>query len=520
MERRTFLRHLTHSVAVPGFLSAVGLNSQAKAQISNLLHAANESGKVLVIIYLQGGNDGLNTVIPLDQFSALNQLRPHVILPENTLLQLNNFEVALHPSLPNFRSLFEEGRMRIVQNVAYPEQNFSHFRSTDIWMSGSNSHEIVNSGWTGRYLNSEFPEYPIGFPNETAPHPLAVELGNGGSLMFQGPAANMSMVINNPDDFYRLVENEQAPVPDTLAGERLKFVRLISEQSQQYGEVVTEVAKKVKNQAEYPQTRLAQQLKIVSRLIAGGLQTPLYMVSLGGFDTHDAQVVGSNHTRGEHADLLKTLDDAVMAFMQDLEVQQTDDKVVGMTFSEFGRRIVSNASLGTDHGAAAPMFFFGNNVIGGIEGKNPEIDRSMTYQDNLAMQYDFRQVYGSILSQWLGKEGNELNEIMLGDFESIPIIKNNSVTSIGDTINAESNILEVYPNPIQSNSKIRYISDGDVVNITLVDIQGRVVRKIFQGKRPKGAQEFVWDARQIPKGHYFIRVQNENFRYAKAVLKN
>jgi len=210
----------------------------------------------------------------------------------------------------------------------------------------------------------------------------------------------------------------------------------------------------------------------------------------------------------------------VMAFMQDLEVQQTDDKVVGMTFSEFGRRIVSNASLGTDHGAAAPMFFFGNNVIGGIEGKNPEIDRSMTYQDNLAMQYDFRQVYGSILSQWLGKEGNELNEIMLGDFESIPIIKNNSVTSIGDTINAESNILEVYPNPIQSNSKIRYISDGDVVNITLVDIQGRVVRKIFQGKRPKGAQEFVWDARQIPKGHYFIRVQNENFRYAKAVLKN
>jgi len=147
-------------------------------------------------------------------------------------------------------------------------------------------HEIVNSGWTGRYLNSEFPEYPIGFPNETAPHPLAVELGNGGSLMFQGPAANMSMVINNPDDFYRLVENEQAPVPDTLAGERLKFVRLISEQSQQYGEVVTEVAKKVKNQAEYPQTRLAQQLKIVSRLIAGGLQTPLYMVSLGGFDTH------------------------------------------------------------------------------------------------------------------------------------------------------------------------------------------------------------------------------------------
>jgi len=520
MERRSFLRHLTHSVAVPGFLSAVGLPYQAKAQISKLLQTANESGKVLVIIYLQGGNDGLNTVIPLDQLSALNNLRPHVILPENKIYKLNNTEVGLHPSLTNFASLFAEGRLRIVQDVGYPEQNFSHFRSTDIWMSGSDADQVVNSGWTGRYLSREFPEYPIGFPNETAPHPLAVELGNGSSLMFQGPAASMSMVINNPDDFYRLVANQQAPAPNTLAGERLKYVRLIAEQSQKYGKVVTEVARKVNDQREYPQTRLAQQLKIVSRLIAGGLQTPLYMVSLGGFDTHDAQVENYDHTKGEHADLLKTLDEAVMAFMRDLRKQKTDDKVVGMTFSEFGRRVVSNASLGTDHGSAAPMFFFGNNVIGGIEGQNPTIDRDMTYQDNLPMQHDFRQVYGSILNQWFGKENNELNEILLNDFDSIPIVDANKVTSIGKPKNPKNNVFEVYPNPLQSFSKISYVSDGNPVNISLVDLQGRVVQEIFSGKQIQGKQEIPFDTQRIPTGHYFIRIQTESFSVAKAVLKN
>ncbi len=520
MERRTFLRHLTHSVAVSGFLSAVGLPNQAKAQIAKLLQTANESGKVLVLIYLQGGNDGLNTIVPLDQLSALNKVRSHVILPESKLLKLNNTAVGLHPSLSNFRSLYDEGRLKMIQSVAYPEQNFSHFRSTDIWMSGSDSHEIVNSGWTGRYLNSEFPEYPIGFPSETNPHPLAIELGNGASLMFQGPSAAMSLVINNPDEFYRLVENKQAPAPDTLAGERLRFVRLIADQSQQYGAVVTEAAKKVSQQANYPQNRLAQQLKIVSRLIAGGLQTPLYMVSLGGFDTHDAQVESSDHTKGEHADLLKTLDDAVMAFMRDLEMQKTDDKVIGMTFSEFGRRIVSNASLGTDHGSAAPMFFFGNNVIGGVEGENPTITTDMTYRDNLPMQYDFRQVYGSLLNQWFGKETGELNEILLGNFESLPIVKTNAVTSLVDFRFDEKKLLEVYPNPLQSISKIRYISDGNAVNISLIDLQGKVVENIFSGKHAKGPQVISWDTQQLKQGHYFIHIHNENFKRAKAVLKH
>lgn len=519
MKRRAFLRHLTHSVAVPGFLTAVGLPSQAKAQIAKLLQTANESGKVLVLVYLQGGNDGLNTVVPLDQLSALNKVRPHVYLPPNKLLELNNTSVGLHPSLTNFSSLFNEGRLKIVQNVGYPEQNFSHFRSTDIWMSASDAHEVVTSGWTGRYLNQEYPEYPIGFPNETSPHPLAVELGNGASLMFQGPTAAMSMVINNPDEFYRLVDNEEQPVPDTLAGEKLQYVRLIADQSQQYGSVVSEAANKVSQQVDYPQTQLAQQLKIVSKLIAGGLETPLYMVSLGGFDTHDAQVEESDHTTGEHASLLKTLDDAIMAFMQDLEMQKTDDKVVGMTFSEFGRRIVSNASLGTDHGSAAPMFFFGNDVLGGVEGKNPTISAEATYKDNLEMQYDFRQIYGSVLSQHFGKEANELTPILLGDFEPISILGTNAVTSLEDFGLTEDKLLEVYPNPLRSSSKIRYISDGNQVNIALIDLQGRVVQHIFSGKKAKGPQVISWNTQSLKQGHYFIHIRGENFKRAKAVLK-
>ena len=365
------------------------------------MYSATETDRVLVMIFLNGGNDGLNTVIPLDQMGVLQSLRPHVVLPEASLLRLSGQDkLALHPSLQGMRSLYDEGRMKIIQNVGYPEQDYSHFRSTDIWMSASGSDELLVSGWAGRYLHNEFPNFPEEYPNTQMPDPLAVEIGYSGSLLFQGPAANMGMVIADPTAFYRLIENTEEEAPDTKAGEKLRYVRLVARQSQQYGEVVKAAAERVNTQANYPDDNpLAQQLKVVARLIAGGLKTRMYMVQLGGFDTHDAQVEDADHTTGEHADLLRQLDTAVSSFMNDLRYQGVSDRVMGMTFSEFGRRIVSNASLGTDHGASAPMFIFGDQVEPGVLGTNPQLDVQMSYVDNLPYEHDFRSVYSSIMEQ-------------------------------------------------------------------------------------------------------------------------
>jgi len=517
MKRRKFIKNVGHSLVLPGLISSFGFSMPGKNTMANLLKYAMESDKVLVMIYLEGGNDGLNTVIPLDQLSALNAVRPHVILPENKLLSLNQSNVALHPSLSGFKSLYNENRLQVIQSVGYAQQNYSHFRSTDIWMSGSDANELINTGWSGRLLNQEYPAYPIDFPNETMPDPLAVEIGYGSSLLFQGPTAAMSMVLGDSTSFYELVNNEEVEAPDTNAGDKLEFVRLIARQSQQYGDVVKAAAEKVNNHATYPEgNELASQLKIVSKLIAGGLKTPLYMVRLGGFDTHDAQVVTGDHTTGEHAELLKTLNDAVMAFMQDLELQGTDDRVLGMTFSEFGRRIVSNASLGTDHGAAAPMFVFGNAVRGGVLGDNPTISANATYEDNLAMQYDYRQVYASIMEQWLGISSENISATLAKDYTTLPIIGEAVVSGIEDRMASD---FMVYPNPLNGQATIDFVSNGESMNIELVDMQGRKVSQIFSGKLPIGKQQLPWKTNKIKNGRYFVMINSASGKKAFSVVK-
>jgi len=500
MKRRTFLHRASHAMAVPGLLGSLGFSMPGKSALNSLLHLAADHDRVLVIIYLAGGNDGLNTVIPLDQLSRLNSVRRHVILPEDKLLPLDNTEVALHPSLGGFKSLFNDGRLGIIQSVGYPEQNYSHFRSTDIWMSASDSKQLVNSGWSGRYLDSKFQGYPEAYPNESVTDPLAIEIGSGASLVFQGPAAAMGMVVSNPDSFYNLVDNIEEPTPDTLAGEKLKYVRLIARQSELYGDVVKKAAAKVTQQSNYPDgNRLAQQLKIVARLIAGGLQTPLYLVRHGGFDTHSNQVEQDDHTRGNHANLLRSLDQSVTSFMADLKFQGVDDRVVGMTFSEFGRRIVSNASSGTDHGAAAPMFVFGNEVIGGVIGNNPSIPSNATYEDNLEMQYDFRQIYASLLEQWLGSSANNNAQVLLKPFETVPIIGESYLSTL-----ERNQLLKVYPNPIAGPTQLEFITNGAPLEIDLIDLQGRQVQQLYSGSPVAGFQRITWNPGQLNNGQYMV----------------
>lgn len=513
MKRRSFIKHTTHALGIPTLLGAFGFSSFAQT----IAKAAAESKKVMVMIYLQGGNDGLNTVIPMDQLSALNKVRPHVILPENKLLSLSGTNVALHPELGGLQSLFNEDRLRIIQSVGYPEQNYSHFRSTDIWMSGSGAEELVNSGWPGRYLDNKFSGYPENYPNEIDTDPLSIEIGYGSTMLFQGPAASMSMVLKDPTDFYGLVDNAESELPDTLVGDRLKHIRFTARQSQLYGEVVKQAAEKIKQQKSYPETDLAQQLKIVARLIAGGLKTSLYLVRIDGFDTHDSQVEDTDHTKGEHASLMAELNGAIMAFMNDLEFHGVDDDVVGMTFSEFGRRIVSNASLGTDHGAAAPMFVFGNNVVPGVLGDNPVIPENATYKDNLPWQHDFRAVYASLLQQWFGVSGSDRNDILFNDFTTLPIIKSEPIVST-KTNNFDRNF-KVFPNPIHDVASVSFTSNGNPIQIDAVDLSGKMVSRIFSGKTQPGNQTLSWNANNLPAGNYMVVFRSTDFQKTIKVVK-
>ena len=361
MKRRDFIRHTAPAgIVFPALINGFTFKAFAESPlVSALTQAPTETDHVLVIVQLNGGNDGLNMVIPIDQYDNLTNARSNIIIPRNKILKLNGTSfTGLHPSMKGLQTMFNDEKLKIVQSVGYPQPNFSHFRATDIWLSASDSNQTINSGWAGRYLNEEYTNFPTGYPSSVMPDPLAIQIGSFVSPAMQGPGVNMGMAISDPVNFYNLINGIQGTAPNTRGGKELTYIRQIAQQTQQYASVIKGAAAKVTKQfSGYPTgNSLADQLKIVARLIAGGLKTRIYMVSLGGFDTH-AQQVNSNATEtGTHAILMQKVSEGIKAFMDDLEFLNSSKRVIGMTFSEFGRRIKSNSSGGTDHGAAEPLF--------------------------------------------------------------------------------------------------------------------------------------------------------------------
>jgi len=420
MKRRDFLKSAVPLMAVPFCLEGFPLASSAAT--------GGALDRVLVVVQLSGGNDGLNTVIPLDQYAAYNSLRSNISIPQDQVLPLDGV-AGLHPAMTGMKILYDSGKLCIVQGVTYPNPNLSHFRATDIWLTAADYNQELHSGWLGRYLIYEWPGYPEGFPNAAMPDPLALQIGSVASLGFQGPAQSTAITIQNPNTFYSLVSGSssggQDEVPPTTAGLELLYVRRVADQSMSYASQVKKAADRAQNRSTlYPaagQNTLADQLKIVARLIAGGMKTRVYLVNLGGFDTHSNQVVAADRTTGTHAALLGKLAGAVRAFVDDLELLGCDHRVIGMTFSEFGRRVASNASLGTDHGTAEPVFLFGTMVRPGVVGATPDLlDLS---GGNLKMQFDFRSVYAAILGQWFGVDQAGMDATLLRGFPSLNLIR-------------------------------------------------------------------------------------------------
>jgi uncharacterized protein (DUF1501 family) len=523
MKRRDFLKYTVPPAAATAMLGnipvrAIGMESPL---IRALMESPNDTDHVLVLVQMNGGNDGLNMVIPIDNYSAYQGARSNVAIPQNRILSLTgNSKSGLHPSMTGIQTLFNEGRAAVVQAVGYPNPDFSHFRATDIWMSASDSNQYVNSGWIGRYLEDQYPGFPNGYPNSSMTDPLGIQIGSVTSVTFQGPQVSMGMSISDPVNFYNLINGIQDPAPNSPAGFELTYIRTVARQTQQYADVIKTAAQRVTSQSTYPSNNsLADQLKIVARLVKGGLKTRVYMVSIGGFDTHSVQVNQTDTTTGTHANLMKLVSDAIKAFMDDLKFLGVQKRVYGMTFSEFGRRIKSNSSLGTDHGAAAPVILFGEYVAGGILGNNPAIPANANVNDNVPMQYDFRSVYASILSNWFCVDNTTLQTVMLKNFQSLSIVKTNSCSSTIPDL-SDKLLIKNYPNPFTGSTTITFKTDGGHTSIMIIDTLGRMIATIVdQEYTAPGQYSVTFNAEKLAAGVYYARLQNGATQQVRSMLK-
>jgi len=527
MQRRKFIRNTAIAAAgVPGLVNGFSLKAHAADNpLGRMMLPGTENDHILVMIQMSGGNDGLNTVIPLDQYSNYYNARANIAIAQNRVLPLTGTSATgLHPSLSGLRDLYNNGNLSIVQSVGYPNPNFSHFRATDIWNTASNSDEYLNDGWLGRYLNGEYPGYPNGYPTGEMNDPLAIQFGGSAALAMLGPTAPMAYTISDPNAFINNANGGQdAVAADTPMGAKLAHVREVSRQAEVYSGIIQTAYNRAGNSSPgtYPNNTFASQLKIVARLINGGLKTKVYVVNMKGFDTHTNQVNSSDTSTGSHANLLATVSDAIKSFYNDIKLMGHDSRVLGMTFSEFGRRIKSTSGLGSDHGYAAPMFLFGTQVTGGIIGSNPVLPVSCTVNDNIDMQYDFRQVYYSIMKRWLCQDSTSLQQIMLQNFDEINICNNADCAPLGRLAPVnEQNLVNTAPNPSTGITTVSFYTKGGHTLLQLITKEGRpmqtLVEAVYGGPQMINKQINI---SHLQTGMYYIRYQNGHAVQMKPIIK-
>jgi len=371
--------------------------------------APEKDRSVLVLVQLAGGNDGLNTLIPFED-ADYYRLRPTIGLPKEKVLRLSD-TIGLHPSCTALHSLFGDGKLAVVQNVGYPNPNRSHFRSTEIWETATNSDAVAGSGWIGRFLDNACAGTPTDSHDPVAVH-LTSSLPQSFTSEQTHPTFGFTNAGNRRDNEETRKLLEQMIESPAGLGEttNANFLRqtlmdtLITEKK------VQRVIGDYRPAATYPGNPFAASLRNVAALIAAQLPTRVYFVSLSGFDTHSNQL-------NQQANLLTQLSEGLAAFQKDLEARKLDGQVTTMTFSEFGRRPSENESKGTDHGTAAPLFVLGSRVKGGLHGSAPSL--KLERNQDLAFSTDFRQVYATALDGWLECPSEK---VLGGKFAPLPIV--------------------------------------------------------------------------------------------------
>ena len=537
MERRKFIQS-TSLLSVPLLFNKLPVFAASQLENSSLnllASAAAQAGKILVVIEMRGGNDGLNTVFPKDKWLELTEARSNILLNQSDVLSLQgNDTTGLHPAMPEMQNLYNDGKMMIVQGVSYPNPSLSHFRATDIWFTGSASNVSLQTGWLGRSLDIIYPGFPANYPNPDMPDPVAIQIGSSLPFSLQGPVGNVGYCASNPENILNVINATSDPAPNSDYGKEVTFLRLMKSQSNLYRSSIQNAYNTPKPlSADYPgDNRLADQLKIVAKLINGGLKTPVYIVTHPeSFDSHDGQVNSLDKKTGTHPKNLATLSKAIGAFQEDLRLIGKEELVTGMTFSEFGRRIASNGSLGTDHGTTAPVMFFGaalntgaQNVAGtahpvsGMIGTSPDLPRNAGGGDFIPMQFDYRQLYSTVMQDWLNMSEQQANAVLGGTFEKLPIFKSGAASFNKPVDFAADDFISIYPNPVTNNQINIQFKDfvTSKVNITIFTIQGT---KIFD-------EVFVVDGNSLsfnvnktnPTVNHILELTYNNSKYYKKLI--
>ena len=498
--RRDFMA--TMGLTGGGLVMAAGTPIRAFGQ-TNLLQQLRllETNRVLVLIQLSGGNDGLNTVVPITD-DRYYTARPSLAVQAREALSVDGqTDLGFHPSFSSLTPLYGDGEMAVLHSVGYEDPSLSHFRATDIWLSASDSDEVVETGWAGRYLDAAFPDTEA----EPLTFPLAVQVGGLSSMLFRGPSANLGMSLASPDIFERIAEDGLLyridDLPDTTYGDEMRFVRTVANDAFTYAEAVQDAAQLGTTRVEYPTPNpLSRNLAITAQLIKGRLGARIYHVTLGGFDTHAQQA-------GTHGTLLRYLAEAVRAFLADLEADGAAERVLVMTYSEFGRRVQENGSRGTDHGTAAPLFLFGRGVAGGFYGSLPDLG-SLDATGNPPFQTDFRQVYATMLTDWFGLPPGEAQTILGQPYASLGFVADPAAPTLTEPVVPHAFKLQAnYPNPFNQQTTIAYALDAAMpVMLQVFDVQGRHVQTLVQANQAPGLYTVRFDARHLPSGTYFYRL--------------
>lgn len=398
--RRNFIKQSTLATAgtmlVPSFLKAL--------EFRNTSLFAQE--KILVVIQLSGGNDGLNTVIPY-QNDLYYSYRPQLSIGKEKVLKASD-DLGFHPALAKLNELYDRGYLAVLNNVGYPNPDRSHFRSMDIWQSASAANEYLSTGWIGRYLDASCKQCNVAH--------RAIEIDDSLSLALKGEAIK-GMAVKNPEKLYQVMHHpfiqqmNQNSNLESIEDPSLHYLYKTLAETVSSADYIYQKSNASVTSAAYPANDLGNDLKRVAGLITSGVETKVYYVSFSGFDTHVRQA-------GQHEKLLSSYAESVNAFVADLEKNNRFDNVLIMTFSEFGRRVAQNASGGTDHGTANNLFVIGKNLKKkGFLNGTPDLQK--LDDGDLIHQVDFRSVYATLLNKWLGADDAK---ILSGKFRQLDFI--------------------------------------------------------------------------------------------------
>ena len=502
-------------------LGGFRIDALARLPFMGALQGAIDNDHVLVLVQLVGGNDSLNTVIPLEHYGDYVAARSNIAIPQGKILTLtNNLKNGLHPSLKGLQGLYNNDQLAILQSVGYPDADGSHFRATDVWLEGADEDQYLTTGWVGRFLSTTYSNFPAGYPNADMPDPLGIQIGSIVSPTFQAAVGSTGMAVPSDTSFYDLINGITEPAPDTPMGYELTYLRAIARQTNKYADAIEAAAKKVTTQQPYPDTSLGAQLKTVARLVAGGLKTKVYFVTADDFfDTHGGQVNPGDPTSGTHANLMQKLGDSIAAFMNDCKFLGINKQVLGMTFSEFGRRIASNGSVGTDHGAAQAVFVFGDYAQTGVLGVNQNLG-GLNSQSNLIMQYDFRSVYSSILRDWFCVSPDDVSSMLLKNYQYLPFIKNTACNNTYTDLNNLGNkLISNSPNPFTTSTVITFKTNGGHTLVQIFDAAGRLVMVPVDQDYVQGTWSVTVDTSHLADAVYYARFQNQSVQQVRTLLK-